>query len=260
MCLKMMKLNNDNYFNKEAQLQYLSASQFNSFDRCEAAALAEVQGLYREEPTVSMLVGSYVDAYFSGEMDKFILNNPRVFTQKNELRSEFKHANTIIERIERDDLFMKYMSGEKQRVVTSEIAGVPFKCKIDSHHADTAIVDLKVVKDFFPIYVPLKGRMNFVEAWGYDIQGAIYQHIVGGRLPFYIAAATKEKEPDMAIIQIDQISLDLAMDYVLEKVHRFADIKKGLIEPVRCERCDYCKSTKKLTTVLSLEDLDEVNL
>lgn len=258
--MKMMKLNDENYFSKESQLQYMSASQFNSFDRCEAAALAEVQGIYREEPTVSMLVGSYVDAYFSDEMDKFILNNPRVFTQKNELRSEFKRANTIIERIERDDLFMQYMSGEKQRIVTSKIAGVPFKCKIDSYHQGKAIVDLKIVRDFTPIYVPQKGRMNFIEAWGYDIQGAIYQAIEGNRLPFYIAAATKEIEPDIAVIQLDQITLDLALDYVLEKVHRFADIKAGLIEPVRCERCNYCKSTKKLTDILSLEDLDEVNL
>lgn len=260
MKTKQKKLTNENYFDKSMNYAYMSTSQFNSFDRCEAAALAELRGMYRTEPTTPMLVGSFVDAYFSGEVDKFMFENPQCFTQKGELRSEYKNAIKIIKRIEKDDLFMRYMGGEMQRIVTSKIAGVPFKCKIDSFHTDKAIVDLKIVKDFTPIYVPQKGRMNFIEAWGYDIQGAIYQAIEGNRLPFYIAAATKEVEPDIAIIQIDQITLDLAMDYVLEKVHRFADIKAGLIEPVRCERCDYCKSTKKLTDILSLEDLDEVKL
>ncbi len=259
MQARQSKLTCANYFSVEMQNDYMSASQFNAFDRCEAAALAELRGLYRTEPTTPMLVGSFVDAHFSGEMEQFMYDNPQCFTRNGELRSEYKRAVQIIKRIERDELFMRYMSGEKQRIVTSKIAGVPFKCKIDSYHQDKAIVDLKIVKDFTPIYVPQKGRMNFVEAWGCDIQGAIYQAIEGNRLPFYIAAATKEIEPDIAIIQLDQITLDLAMDYVLERVHRFADIKKGLIEPVRCERCDYCKSTKKLTTILSLEDLDEVN-
>ena len=31
------------------------------------------------------------------------------------------------------------------------------------------------------------------------------------------------------------------------EIERFELIKRGEVEPIRCERCDYCKSTKILT-------------
>ena len=48
---------------------------------------------------------------------------------------------------------------------------------------------------------------HFWKAWGYDIQGAIYQEVVrqntGILLPFGLAVATKEKpEPDIALIEL----------------------------------------------------------
>lgn len=37
-----MTLTEGNYFSSEAQAAYMSASQFKAFERCEAAALAEL--------------------------------------------------------------------------------------------------------------------------------------------------------------------------------------------------------------------------
>ena len=128
--------------------------------------------------------------------------------------------------------------------------GIPFKIKIDSYHEGKKIVDLKVMKDFDGIWKDGL-KLSFVEAWGYDIQGAIYQFIEENQLPFYIAAATKEKpEPDLAIISIPQDRLDYCFEIVADNVQRFADIKAGLIKPIRCERCNYCKATKVLTDVI----------
>ena len=239
----------ENYFSLENSMAYMGAGQYKAFCECEAGALAEVTGNYERETTVSMLVGSYVDAHFEKTLDLFKAKHPEIFTQKGELRSEYKRAEYIIERLERDSMFMKYMSGEKQVIKIGEIDGVPFKIKIDSYHPGKVIVDLKVMRDFEPIWKDGL-KIPFVEAWGYDIQGAIYQAVEGNNLPFLISAATKESEPDLSILSVPQDRLDFCLNQVKENVHRFADIKRGLIEPIRCERCDYCKSTKILTEIV----------
>ena len=249
-------ITNDTYFSPGNNMKYMSASQFKSFMGCEAAALAELRGEYTRDKTTALLVGSYVDAYFEGSLERFRAENPELFTKQGGLKSEYRQAERIIERITGDKLFMKYMSGEKQVIKVGEIEGIPFKIKIDSYHPGKAIVDLKIMKDFAPVYKEGQGRLNFIEAWGYDIQGAVYQAIEGNHLPFFVAAATKEKEPDMAVISIAQPYLDTAMEIVKANVQRFADMKKGIGEPIRCEKCDYCKQTKVLDRVITMEDLD----
>lgn len=254
-----MNLTNENYFSVEAQMHYMGVSQFKAFEECQAAALAEVTGNYEREITTSLLVGSYVDAYFEGALDSFKENNPKLFKRDGTLKSDYLKAEEIIKRIEQDDFFMQYMSGEKQVIMTGEIEGVPIKVKVDSLLPDK-IVDLKIMKDFQPIYKPEQGRLNFIEAWRYDLQGAVYQEIVrqniGRKLPFYIAAATKEKETDLAVIEVSPAYLELELENFREKVMLYDAIKKGLIEPKRCEHCDYCKRTKVLKKTISMEELN----
>ena len=45
-----------------------------------------------------------------------------------------------------------------------------FKIKIDSYHEGACIVDLKVMRDFEPVWKEGQGKLHFIEAWGYDIQ------------------------------------------------------------------------------------------
>lgn len=242
-------ITNENYFSPENKLKYMGSSQFKSFMACEAGALAEIRGEYDQEKTVSMLVGSYVDAHYEGTLNVFKAKNPSLFTNKGELRADFQRAEIIIARLERDPMFCKYMGGAKQVIQVGEIAGIPFKIKIDSFHPGKAIVDLKVMKDFEDIWTDGL-KLNFVESWGYDTQGAIYQAVEGHKLPFLLAAATKEPEPDLLIISIPQDRLDYCLQLVINNIQRFDDIKKGLIEPTRCEKCNFCKQTKVLTEVI----------
>lgn len=239
----------ENYFSPEMNMKYMGASQFKAFMECEAAALAACKGEYIQEETISLLVGSYVDAHFEKSLDLFRAKKGLlVFTQKGELRSEFKQAEVIIQRIERDELFMKYMFGNIQVIRTGEISGIPFKIKMDSYHQKKAIVDLKIMRDFEPVWK--NGlKLHFAEAWGYDLSGAIYQAVEGDSLPFILAAATKEKEPNIALLNIPQDRLDYCLGVVKENAPRFAAIKTGELEPKRCECCDYCKSTKVLTKI-----------
>lgn len=249
-------LTNENYFSLENNMKYMSASQYKALSACEAGGLAEIKGEYVREKTTALLVGSYVDSNFEKTLDVFKAKNPEIFTQKGALKSEYAHAEYIIERVNRDELFMKYMSGQSQVIKIGEIEGVPFKIKIDSYHPGKAIVDLKIMRDFEPIWKDGL-KLSFIEAWGYDIAAAIYQAIEGNNLPFFIAAATKEKpEPDIALLSIPQDRIDYCLNQIKENIHRFADIKKGLIEPTRCEHCNYCKATKKLTGIIDYSMLD----
>ena len=251
-----MKLTNENYFSPEAAVDYWSVSQFKAFNKCEAAGLAEARGDYQREETDALLIGSYVDAYFSGprELDRFIgIHGDKMVSKRGGgLLAKFTHANDIIDRVEADPLMMEYLTGEKQVVMAAEIFGIPWKAKFDVYD-ETRIVDLKCVRDFEDVFEKGYGWRSWVEFWGYDIQGAIYQKIeqlVTGRekpLPFYIAAVTKERVPDIKVLQIPQHVLDAAYHMVEAKIERFDLIKQGDVEPVRCEKCDYCKSTKVLT-------------
>lgn len=242
----------ENYFSPENRLKYIGASQFKAFLNCESAALAEVKGDYRQETTVAMLVGSYVDAHFEGTLDIFKAQNPEIFTKQGSLKSEYKQAEYIIERVSRDEMFMRYMAGEKQKIMTGEIDEVPVKIKIDSYHMGKAIVDLKVMKDMKDIWADGSYR-EFWEAWGYAIQGSFYREIVrqntGDLLNFYLAVATKEKEPDIDIIKISESRLDFELEKIKANIRRFDDIKKGTAEPTQCGECPWCRSVKVLTEI-----------
>ena len=246
------------YYSHENSLKYMGATQFKNFEKCEAAAMAEINEEYAHKKTTALLVGSYVDAHFEGTLDFFKAKNPEIFKKDGDLKADYKQADYIINRIERDSFFMKAMDGEKQRIMVGEIEGVPVKIKIDSYREHKTIVDLKVIKDFSPIYVNGRGKLSFYEAWGYDIQGAIYQEIVrqntGETLPFVLAAATKENETDLQVISLDQSELDAAMEIVKANIGRYAAIKAGTETPTRCEHCDYCKFTKRLDKVLTSEE------
>ncbi len=254
-----MILTAENYYSQEANRQYMSVSQFKSFEKCEYLALAELNGTYIRPSSTAMLVGSYVDSHFDSSLDIFKAHHPELFKRDGGLKSEYVRAESIIERLERDEMFMRYMAGQKQVIMTGEIEGIPIKIKMDSYHPKKMIVDLKIMRDFAPIYVPEFGRLNFIEAWRYDLQGAVYQEIVrqntGDRLPFVIAAATKEDVPDLAIFEVPQPNLDAQLEIFKANAPAYQLIKKGVTEPIRCEHCDACKATKILSRILSWEEL-----
>ena len=245
-----MRLTKRNYFSKNANQYYMSVSQWKAFEKCPASALAEINGKYEREKTTALLVGSYVDSYFEGDLENFKTENPEIFKKDGTLKAEYIQAEAIIQRILRDKLFCEYMSGKKQVIMTGEISGVPIKIKIDSYHPDK-IVDLKIMASFDSVYSQENGQMAWFEAWGYDIQGAVYQEIVrqntGKKLPFYLAAATKEKVTDIDIVHLPQQMLDYALERFKTDLATYDAMKKGIIEPDRCEKCGYCKATKVLT-------------
>lgn len=261
-----MILTADNYYSNEANIEFMSVSQFKDFNGtygrigCEFAAMEKLAGRWNPEPSTALLVGSYVDSYIEGTLDDFKSRNPDIFTAKGELKAPYKKAEEIIARIERDKYFMKYLSGEKQTIMTGDLFGCQWKIKMDSYIPGVAIVDLKVMSSITDLkWVKDIGYLDFVRYWNYDIQGAIYQKIVeintGKKLPFFIAAVTKETEPDIRIIHVTQNYLDEALLIVESNINRVLMVKNGEVEPDRCDLCDCCKHNRILRRSISIMDL-----
>ena len=261
-----MVLTAENYYSKEANKEYKSVSQYKDFAgtygkmACEFSAIEKLEERWKQKKTTPLLVGSYVDSYFEGTLEEFKKENPEIFTQKGELKANYKQAERIIARMERDPLFMQYMSGEKQVIMTGELFGAEWKIKIDSFVRGIAITDLKVMASITKLeWVKDIGYLDFVRYWGYDIQGAIYQEIVyqntGERPPFYIAAGTKEEEPNIEVIHVTQNYLDEAKHMVEMNMPRILRVKNGEAEPDRCEMCDCCRHTKVLKRPISITNL-----
>ena len=261
-----MLLTNENYFSKEAEQKYLSVSQYKNFMgtlgklACEAEAMALLDGIWEKDKTTALMIGSYVDAHFEGSLDLFRAQNPSLFKKDGGLKADYVKAEEIINRIERDELFMKYMSGQKQVIMTAEMFGAEWKIKIDSYHEGKAIVDLKIMRELHRTENAKDyGYMDFTQYWGYDLQGAIYQEVVyrntGKRLPFYIAAASKEKEPDIEVIWIPDEHLREKLVEVERNTPKILMLKNRETEPIRCERCEYCRHTKVLKHPIHFSEL-----
>lgn len=259
-------LTNENYYSDEANERYMSVHQYLDFcghmgvKGCEERALKRLHGEYSEETTLAQLVGSYVDAYFEGTLPEFKEAHPECFTQKGELKAPYKQAEKMIARCEEDEFFMQTMSGEKQKIMTAYLFGCEWKIKIDSYIPGVAIVDLKTSADIHRAWnVRDFGKVSFIEYWGYTIQGAIYQKVVeintGKKLPFFISVVTKEDSPELAVVGIDQMTLDHALNEVAMNMEMLLQVKSGEVPPTRCESCDYCKATKKLTAPISMNEL-----
>lgn len=278
-----MKLTNGNYYGAKANNEFMSVSQFKQFQKCEAMALAELKGEYERPKSKALLLGSFVDEMLTGTKKsqvKFIVENRSEIFQKssklskidddgltaiandyfvdlfnadNKPYAEIVQALETIEKIKKQPLMMKHFKSKHQVIMTGEIAGVPFKIKMDNYKPGEFIADGKYMASLRSpnLFEPM------VKYWKYDIQGAVYSEIVyqntGKRLPFYLDIATKETPTHLAVAEIKQYDLDEALETVKALAPRYQAIKRGEIEPERCDEydCNYCTETK-----LILEPID----
>lgn len=271
-------LTQDNYYSHQADVDYMSVSQFKDFagtlavPACESAALARFNGTREKESSTSMLVGSYIDAYFEGGLDDFVVDNMDALCTKAsvkkylegtgplELLAEFRKADAIIARLVRDPVFRSFTSGETQRIMSADLFGISWKIKMDFYFDGEKIVDMKIMKDAKPLWSPLLFRkVDFIHYWGYDIQGAVYQKVVelrtGRRLPFYIAYGTKEDVTDLGIVEVTQPHLDRALGFVGDGIGHVMALRQGLVVPSSCGTCAHCRETKVLTGPVPIDDI-----
>ena len=255
-----MKLTEENYHSNEANRAYWSVSQFKSFLTCQDRAVGELIGVYHRPETEALLVGNYVDAHFSGTGKEFLDEHPELVNSRTgEMKAFVKKALKGIDRAEYEPMFMEFMDGEKQVILTGKLFEKDWKVKVDVLHTDK-IVDLKYMKDTKPMFVAGE-RKTFIDAWGYDLQGYVYQQIVeqatGKHLPFYLAVITKEEHPEVDIIHIPDWKLNSAGELIKHYLPEFEKVKNLEVLPSACGECDWCRDTKTIEKVTEYEELLE---
>lgn len=252
-----MNLTHENYFLPQANLFYMSTSQFKAFEQCEAKALAELRGewvvdkeVYRE--------GHYFEACLSGAEaeELFLMQNPDMISSrgasKGDLKSNFQRIQGAVEAFKRQPMFMEIVNRSAQQViVTGEISGLPFKGCIDFLDTDFSSNDAKAMKDFKKVWSDTDGAyVQWYFAYGYHYQGAFYREGIRqtfGRIGSQrIMAVTKEEIPNVSGLVFTDEILDNAMEIIKEFAPRYDKIKRGEIAPEPCGHCDYCRKHKVL--------------
>lgn len=99
----------------------------------------------------------------SKDLKEFKKENPDLFLKNGELKADYRLAEEIIKQIKKDTMFMKYISGKHQKIMTGEISNIPVKIKIDSLH-DACITDLKIIRNMDLIWDDKdKCKKNFID-------------------------------------------------------------------------------------------------
>ena len=253
-----MNLTHDNYFSPEAMAHFMSQSQFKQFDDCEAKAYAIFNGEIEDEKEC-FIEGRYFEAIICGRRDAFereymdLLISSRGATKgepKANFRAVIESANAFMRQPAFQDILAKC---EQQVILTGESARVPFKTKIDFFDRDMLSEwDSKCMRDFKRIY---NEREQHYEAWyfgrGYHYQAAIERELILQNFGYAercgLVASTKEPEPDVEWLVFDNDVLDNALEIVKAFAPKFNAIKAGIEIPERCEVCDYCRRTKRLS-------------
>ncbi|HDR5039343.1 TPA: PD-(D/E)XK nuclease-like domain-containing protein [Bacillus anthracis] len=270
-----MKLTSDNYFSLEANKKYMSVSQFKDFapawGGCEARALAKVKGEYQEPPKTAFMEGHYVHAWNEGKLDEFKANNPDLYSSRGatagQLKANFQHCNTMIEVLETDPMAMRVLSGQKEVILTAKLFGIYWKIMIDSYNKPIKVfADLKALKEIDGKFWNKEVQVyeNFLEAYGYLTQMAVYaevERIAQCRQPEdwfipHMVVVTKQDPPDHEIMYFDHDMIRSELLKVQQHIDRVIQVKNEIVKPIKCDKCEYCRSTKKITKIKHYAEFD----
>lgn len=149
---------------KKQQPEYeMSASRFQKYMTCPAAALAYVQGKYIEPQTEAMLLGQYYGVALETPdlLDKWVSDHAEAIYRKNALPDpdgktekqkagvmlkSFDDATRIIAQVRKDKEFMQCIEGVPEEPIYFDLDGVKWIARPDMVHADTStLIDLKRV-------------------------------------------------------------------------------------------------------------------
>lgn len=252
-----MQLTQENYYSKEADLEYMSVSQYKLFNECEAKALATIQG--QEDATFksAYLEGQLFENLVAGDKNLFIAKHPELISSKGptagQLKSEYKKVLNAAEKFNSQEFFRNIIdNSEKQVILTGEISGIKIKCCLDLFNKTIKdITDIKCMKDFKEQWSK-EGKMYIPWYYAYDyvLQLAVYKEIVRQNFNIdcntHLIAATKEEVPDIQALHFDSNLLDLELETFKNNIIRYNDIKLGKINPTNCGCCDFCKKVKTI--------------
>ena len=258
----MLSLNRSNYHSQAANIDYMSRGQYLDFLNCEAATLAVLKGEWVEELSDALLVGQYVHTFNDGTRGEFISSHPEMFKKNGELLAKFVVADKMISTLESDPFAMYVLEGQKEVIYTAEMFGCWWKVMIDSHNPEKRRnVDLKTTRSITEKVWSEEAwaKVSFVEKYHYPLQATLYsevERIANGREPgdwfdFYIVAVSKQDVPDKEVISmVEPERFPMELINIQANMPRILSVKAGKVEPKQCGYCDYCRSIKKLSSVV----------
>lgn len=275
----MIKLTQDNYYEDTS---YLTNSRFKRYQKCQAMALAVDKGEWVEErDETPLLLGNYVHSYFesSEAHEQFLAENSdkliaKTGKNKGKLKADFAIGDKMIESLRSDDGFGNLYHGcpgddvRKELIVFGEIEGVPVKGKLDSVNLSRGyFVDLKTMKSIYSeewnaeLRKRVPASVNNILGFGYHGQFGLYRELLrqmtGQEFRSYIVAVSKENVPDKELLRIDDEWLEEGLSVLKAGIVEVWEVIQGTQEPKKCGHCDYCRSKKKLSIIISLSELLE---
>lgn len=265
-----MVLTPENYYSLEADREYMSCSQYQSFQECEAKAMAVLDGRWVEEEREAFLVGNYfhsamegpeAHAAFCQEHQEDIFKKSRKKDAEPEKFAPYVQADKMIDVARRDPLIANLISmpGEVEMIVTGTLFGVPWRGKLDKYvPRGRLIIDWKTVSNIQELRWSdeLHGKVTFIDSYGYMFRAAVYTELekqMAGSTQdanFIIVAISKQDYPDKeALLLNHRQRYDYELEQVKERLPEIMAVKSGRMRPKRCGRCDYCRATKQLMEI-----------
>ena len=273
-----MELTRDNYYTPEADREYMSCSQYQSFCECEAKAMAKIEGRWTDPDKEAFLVGNYFHTFFEGPEahEQFIQENfDKIFKTKvikgkkgepdqtvvTGKYAPYEQADKMIEVAQNDPLIKSLIDlpGENEKIMTGELWGVPWRIRLDKYVPDgRMIIDWKTVANISELKwsEAMHEKVTFIDAYGYMMRAAVYTEIEKQNAhspedaPFIIVAISKQDYPDKEALYLNHRQrYDYELEQIKKRLGMIQMIKAGRIKPKRCGCCDYCRATKVLTAI-----------
>lgn len=273
-------LTDENYYSREADIHYMSCSQYQAFEKCEAAAIAKLRGLWEpREMSDALFQGQYFHSYFESPQafETFCEQHfDRIFKTKTTKTkgtevvgkyAPFERLDEMIEVVENDRFLSRILAweGENELPMTGMVGGIPWRMKMDKYcPSSRRIIDYKTSANLRELYynVRTKERQTFVEEFGYLMRAAVYgeierQNRQESTFPsFLIIGVSKQSPPDKEVILLDD---DTRWEYELEvvksRIPHIQRLKEGVENPRRCGMCEYCRATKEIRRIKAYTDL-----
>lgn len=271
----MLELTRDNYYSREADWEYMSCSQYQSFCECEAKAMAKLQGRWVEEEKEAFLVGNYFHTFFESseaheqfcnEHEEAIFKHKTVkgkggmpdVTVRTGKYSAYETADKMIS-VAMDDPFIRSLvelEGENEMIMTGVLFGVPWRIRIDKYVSDgRMVIDYKTVANIGELKWSdeYREKVTFIDSYGYMMRAAVYSEIekqftgMDSDPHFIIIAISKQDPPDKDVLSLNHRDrYDYELEKIGQRIGKYQEIKAGRMVPKRCGHCDYCRATKRI--------------
>lgn len=262
-----MQLTRENYYTPDADLDYMSCSQYQRFYECEAKAMAILEGRWVEEPREAFLVGNYFHTAFESDdaHQEFLIEHEDVIFKKTrkkdappEKYAPYAQADKMIDVARRDPLIQSLISmpGENEKIMTGDLFGIPWRIRLDKYVPDgRLIIDWKTCANISELKWSdaLHEKVTFIDAYGYMMRAAVYTEIErqnAGAVDdasFVIVAISKQDYPDKEVLLLNHRQrYDYELEQIKERLPYIQAVKDGNRRATRCGRCDYCRATKVL--------------